>query len=82
MPETRKHHPVARDDLDRAIQAALGENPRPFTPGEDPTAPPPGSEPEAFRPGHLPPTSALGSFTFAPLESPTGAAAAKDDPAT
>lgn len=65
MAETRKHQQVARDDLDRAIHAALGEDVRPFTPGEDPyTASDRADEPDTWRPGHLPPSSALGAFTF------------------
>lgn len=34
MPETRKHTRVPRDELDRAILAAMGEDPRPLPAGE------------------------------------------------
>ncbi|MDN5570334.1 MAG: hypothetical protein L0G22_03595 [Propionibacteriaceae bacterium] len=65
MAETRKHQQVARDELDRAIHAALGDDIRPFTPGEDPfSAGEDAAGDEELRPGYLPPTSALGSFAF------------------
>lgn len=38
MAETRKHRVEARDDLDRALFAALGEPVRPATPGQQPAA--------------------------------------------
>lgn len=65
MPETRKHIPQARDDLDRALFAALGEPVRPFQPGAkaseaDPEGEPGASEAEA----QAPKPTTLGSFTF------------------
>ncbi|MFV0451802.1 MAG: hypothetical protein ACK5LS_06075 [Propioniciclava sp.] len=65
MPETRKHRTHARDDLDQAILAALGENIRPVTPGEEPAAS--STEPDDdARPGYLPPGSSLGSVILPP----------------
>lgn len=79
MAETRKHRVEARDELDRALLAALGEPVRPIEPGSrnrpatDQTAEASGTAaPEA--PHTAPfvvPGSTLGGFTFgAPAEPP------------
>lgn len=73
MAETRKHQPVVRDDLDRAIKAALGEGVRPTTPGGDPFAPASdGDSEQVLKPGHLPssqPLGTLGTFGVIPPSS-------------
>ncbi len=58
MPETRKHHREARDALDEAVLAALGEPVRPIPPGETPPTP------VADEPVAAPASTALGSFTW------------------
>ncbi len=65
MADTRKHHRVVRDDLDRQILAALGDDVRPFEAGEHhrPAAGEPAASPTP-RPSTLPFGSPLGAFTF------------------
>ncbi|QIK72413.1 hypothetical protein G7070_09200 [Propioniciclava coleopterorum] len=66
MPETRKHRVQARDQIDRAIFAALGEPVLPNQPGAEKAAP------EASGQEDRPPTAAtsflsggtMGQFTF------------------
>lgn len=66
MPETRKHRVQARDQIDRAIFAALGEPVLPNQPGAEKAAP------EASEQEDRPPTAAtsflsggtMGQFTF------------------
>lgn len=73
MAETRKHNQQVRDDLDRALLAALGEQVRPFTPGSDPFAPQgdvAASTDEEPRPGVVPPAAPLGAFTFGAPATP------------
>lgn len=79
MPETRKHRVEPRDELDRAILAAMGEPVRPTTPGEDRLPPSAESyvtdEPDAEAPAKpasakpatptfTTPGTTLGAFTF------------------
>ena len=76
MAETRKHRIEVRDELDKALLAALGEPVRPVEPGSQP--PPPGdggAEPAASDPGRphttpfVTPGSSMGGFTFGPTDS-------------
>lgn len=62
MPETRKHRVQARDELDRALFAALGEPVRPATPGASAT---PAADQPPAQTASTPTTGRpLGTFTF------------------
>lgn len=56
MAETRKHRIEVRDELDKALLAALGE---PVRPVEPEASPGPASQGPVITPG-----SSLGGFTF------------------
>lgn len=66
MPETRKHRVQARDQIDQAIFAALGEPVLPNQPGPAEASAPGASESRSPVTGATPFTTggALGSFTF------------------
>lgn len=79
MAETRKHRIEVRDELDKALLAALGQPVRPVepgsqvAPGQAPAAEP--TAPEAATPHTAPfvrPGSALGGFTFGPKKPKQG----------
>lgn len=73
MPETRKHRVEPRDEIDRALFAAMGEPVRPSTPGEPRTEPDEG-EPEASAPPattlFVTPGTALGAYSFGQQSAP------------
>ena len=68
MPETRKHRVQARDQIDQAIFAALGEPVLPNQPGPTPTASPAAPESPDAAAGPSPTSfltgGAMGAFTF------------------
>lgn len=68
MPETRKHEREARDALDEAVFAAIGEPVRPATPGATP--PPADADDAPLGPETVAP---LGTWTFTvgPAPEPT-----------
>jgi len=74
MAETRKHRVQVRDELDKALHAALGEPVRPHEPGPAPAAGAEAAEaePEASaRPASpfIAPGSTIAGFTFGPAGS-------------
>lgn len=62
MPETRKHQPATRDQLDADILRAMGPAVRPNEPGRRDEAATPESEKDAA--SSKPRTTPLGSWTF------------------
>ena len=69
MAETRKHRIEVRDELDKAVQAALGAPVRPVEPGAPPAssgndAAPAASEGAKHTAPFVRPGSTLGAFTF------------------
>ncbi|MFP5415296.1 MAG: hypothetical protein ACLGHZ_00190 [Actinomycetes bacterium] len=68
MPETRKHHVQARDELDEAVFAALGEPIRPAVPGQTPPPTAPEAATEASAPTRsvtfVTPGTMLGGFSY------------------
>lgn len=82
MPETRKHRIEARDALDEALFAALGEPLRPTAPGAQPDAADPALPTRGASAAAHPATfvvrgTTLGGFTFGGGPQP-GTAATED----